>query len=161
MITDTTKEIVKGGGFIIHKADSNSTIFTPEDFSEEQIMMRDSVKEFIDREVWPHKERFENKDYEFTKEIMEKAQKHIIDNEDNVETFDETFAVKLTDALDDLRINNYYLMEKEYKFFKKVLRAMNNMRKRFKAGFTESFAFFLNFSSNRIPIFFNINVSSK
>ena len=36
-------------------------------------------------------------------------------------------------------------MEKEYKFFKKVLRAMNSMRKRTKAGFTESFAFFLNF----------------
>ena len=86
-----------------------------------------------------------NTEVKYLKEIMEKAQKHIIDNEDNVETFDETFAVKLTDALDDLRINNYYLMEKEYKFFKKVLRAMNSMRKRFKAGFTESFAFFLNF----------------
>jgi hypothetical protein len=86
-----------------------------------------------------------NTEVKYIKEIMEKAQKHIIDNEDNVETFDETFAVKLTDALDDLRINNYYLMEKEYKFFKKVLRAMNSMRKRVKAGFTESFAFFLNF----------------
>jgi hypothetical protein len=86
-----------------------------------------------------------NTEVKYLKEIMEKAQKHIIDNEDNVETFDETFAVKLTDALDDLRINNYYLMEKEYKFFKKVLRAMNSMRKRVKAGFTESFAFFLNF----------------
>ena len=86
-----------------------------------------------------------NTEVKYLKEIMEKAQKHIIDNEDNVETFDETFAVKLTDALDDFRINNYYLMEKEYKFFKKVLRAMNSMRKRVKAGFTESFAFFLNF----------------
>ena len=48
-----------------------------------------------------------NTEVKYLKEIMEKAQKHIIDNEDNVETFDETFAVKLTDALDDLRINNY------------------------------------------------------
>ena len=86
-----------------------------------------------------------NTEAEYIQEIMDKARKHIIDNENNVETFDETFAVKLTDALDDLRINNYYLMEKEYKFFKKVLRAMNSMRKRVKAGFTESFAFFLNF----------------
>ena len=73
MITDTTKEIVKGGGFIINKTSSHNIIFTPEDFSEEQIMMKESVKEFIDREVWPNRERFENKDYEFTKEIMEKA----------------------------------------------------------------------------------------
>ena len=73
METDITKEIVKGGGFIVKKTSANESIFTPEDFSEEQLMMKDSVKEFIDREVWPHKERFENKDYEFTKEIMEKA----------------------------------------------------------------------------------------
>ena len=86
-----------------------------------------------------------NTEAEYIQEIMDKARKHIIDNENNVQTFDETFAVKLRNALDDFRINNYYLMEKEYKFFKKVLRAMNNMRKRFKAGFTESFAFFLNF----------------
>jgi hypothetical protein len=31
----------------------------PEDFSEEQIMMRDSVKEFVDKEIWPNKDRFE------------------------------------------------------------------------------------------------------
>tara|TARA_B110000444_G_C18851756_1_gene606333 strand:- start:325 stop:2130 length:1806 start_codon:yes stop_codon:yes gene_type:complete len=73
METDITKEIVKGGGFIVKKTSANESIFTPEDFSDEQLMMKDSVKEFIDREVWPHKERFENKDYEFTKEIMEKA----------------------------------------------------------------------------------------
>ena len=86
-----------------------------------------------------------NKEAERIQEIMDKARKHIVDNENNVQTFDETFAVKLRNALDDFRINNYYLMEKEYKFFKKVLRAMNGMRKRVKAGFTESFAFFLNF----------------
>ena len=86
-----------------------------------------------------------NTEAEYIQEIMDKARKHIIDNENNVQTFDETFAVKLRNALDDFRINNYYLMEKEYKFFKKVLRAMNSMRKRVKAGFTESFAFFLNF----------------
>ena len=73
METDTIKEMIKGGGFIVNKTDSKYTIFTPEDFSEEQIMMKESVREFIDREVWPQKERFENKDYKFTKEIMEKA----------------------------------------------------------------------------------------
>ena len=64
--------LLKGGEFMI-KASAPDEIFTPEDFSEEQIMMRDSVKEFIDREVWPHKDRFEKKDYELTKTCMEKA----------------------------------------------------------------------------------------
>ena len=35
--------------------------------------MRDSVKEFVDREIVPHKERFEKKDYALTEEIMQKA----------------------------------------------------------------------------------------
>ena len=86
-----------------------------------------------------------NKEAEHIQEIMDKAHKHVTNNKNSIETFDETFAVKLRNALDDFRINNYYLVEKDYKFFKKVLRAMNSMRKRAKAGFTESFAFFLNF----------------
>lgn len=48
-------------------------IFTPEDFNEEQIMMRESVKEFVDKELWPFKERFEKKDYTLTEETMRKA----------------------------------------------------------------------------------------
>ena len=31
------------------------------------------VKEFVDREIWPHKERFEKADYAFTHELMVKA----------------------------------------------------------------------------------------
>lgn len=67
-----TKSLLKGGEFII-KDSQPEDIFTPEDFSEEQIMMKDSVQEFVDREIWPYKERFEKKDYEFTKQCMQKA----------------------------------------------------------------------------------------
>ena len=48
-------------------------IFTLEDLSEEQRMMRDSTKEFVDRELWAHWERFEKKDYAYTEECMRKA----------------------------------------------------------------------------------------
>ena len=68
----TEKNQLSGGSFIIEN-DTTRQIFTPEDFSEEQLMMKAAVKEFIDREVWPHKERFEKKDYERTKTLMEKA----------------------------------------------------------------------------------------
>ena len=67
-----TKSSVKGGEFII-KDSKPEDIFTPEDFSQEHIMMKESVQEFIDREIWPYKERFEKKDYEFTKQCMQKA----------------------------------------------------------------------------------------
>ena len=63
---------VNGGSFLISKIDPDQ-VFTPEDFSEEQRMMKEAVIEFIDREVWPHKERFEKKDYTFTESLMKKA----------------------------------------------------------------------------------------
>ena len=62
----------RGGQFLIKKTKCND-IFTPEDFNEEQIMMRDSVKEFVDKELWAHKARFEKKDYAYTEECMRKA----------------------------------------------------------------------------------------
>ncbi|MHA3788655.1 acyl-CoA dehydrogenase family protein [Flavobacterium hauense] len=65
-------EIARGGQFLVKETKSED-IFTPEDFSEEQIMMRDTVKEFVDREIWPNKDRFEKKDYALTEETMRKA----------------------------------------------------------------------------------------
>ena len=66
------EDITRGGQFLV-KETKCETIFTPEDFSEEQIMMRDSVKEFVDKEIWPFKDRFEKKDYALTEETMRKA----------------------------------------------------------------------------------------
>ncbi len=67
-----SKNSIKGSEFIIKEL-IPETIFTPEDFSEEQILMRDTVKEFVDREIISERSRFENKDYEYTKEVMQKA----------------------------------------------------------------------------------------
>ncbi|MDG1330308.1 MAG: acyl-CoA dehydrogenase family protein [Flavobacteriaceae bacterium] len=66
------KEIIRGGQFIV-KESKCEDIFTPEDFTEEQKMMKDAVMEFNDREIIPFRDRFENKDYAFTEEIMRKA----------------------------------------------------------------------------------------
>ncbi|MBF6608285.1 MAG: acyl-CoA dehydrogenase family protein [Flavobacterium sp.] len=72
MSTETLQEPTRGGQFIV-KETRCEDIFTPEDFTDEQQMMRDSVKEFVDKEIWPNKDRFENKDYAFTEECMRKA----------------------------------------------------------------------------------------
>ncbi|WP_395064094.1 acyl-CoA dehydrogenase family protein [Flavobacterium sp.] len=66
------ENITRGGQFLV-KETKCEDIFTPEDFSEEQLMMRDSVKEFVDKEIWPNKNRFEAKDYAFTEATMRKA----------------------------------------------------------------------------------------
>ena len=66
------KEIIRGGQFIVKESNCED-IFTPEDFTEEQKMMKDAVMEFNDREIIPFRDRFENKDYAFTEESMRKA----------------------------------------------------------------------------------------
>ena len=66
------KNITRGGEFIIKETACNN-VFTPEDFNEEQLMMKQAVQDFIEKEVLPHRERFENKDYKLTEEVMKKA----------------------------------------------------------------------------------------
>ena len=65
-------DITRGGQFLV-KETKCENIFTPEDFNEEQLMMRDAVKEFVDKEIWPNKPRFESRDFAFTVECMHKA----------------------------------------------------------------------------------------
>ena len=66
MRTSTKHNITRGGQFLVKETKAED-IFTPEDFTEEQKMMRDSVIEFVDREIWPNKERFEKKDMHLRK----------------------------------------------------------------------------------------------
>lgn len=70
--TTTTRGLLRGGQFIV-KETSCEDVFTLEDLSEEQKMMRASTKEFVDRELWAHWERFEKKDYAYTEQCMRKA----------------------------------------------------------------------------------------
>ncbi|GJQ06459.1 acyl-CoA dehydrogenase [Capnocytophaga cynodegmi] len=64
-------ETTRGGEFLV-KETLCENIFTPEDFSQEQILMKDTVKEFVDKEIYPNKPRFEQKDYAYTIEMMKK-----------------------------------------------------------------------------------------
>lgn len=70
-MSDTTTKSLIGGDFLISETKA-AEIFTLEELSEEQKMLRDSIREFIDREVVPQHERFEHKDYALTEECMRK-----------------------------------------------------------------------------------------
>lgn len=73
MSTQTiNKDLIRGGQFLVKETPCED-VFTLEDLNEEQKMMRDSTKEFVDRELWAHWERFEQKDYAYTEECMRKA----------------------------------------------------------------------------------------
>ena len=65
------KTKLKGGEFILKESLSDE-IFTPEDFSEEQLMMKETIIDFMDREIWPDKMKYEEKNYDLTVEAMKK-----------------------------------------------------------------------------------------
>ncbi len=71
-MTTETKELLRGGQFLV-KETKCEDVFTPEDFTEEQTMMKEAVMEFNDREIVPFKTKFEAKDYALTEEVMRKA----------------------------------------------------------------------------------------
>ena len=72
MNTEKTNELLRGGQFLV-KESVCEDIFTPEDFTEEQRMMKEAVMAFNEREIIAHKDRFENKDFALTEEVMRKA----------------------------------------------------------------------------------------
>ena len=47
-------ELLRGGQFLVKETNCED-VFTPEDFTEEQQMMKEAVMEFNDREIIPHK----------------------------------------------------------------------------------------------------------
>ena len=55
------KKAIKGGEFLLTKSDY-TTIFTPEDYTEEQKMFRSSMRDFLNKEVEPIKEKFDTKE---------------------------------------------------------------------------------------------------
>ena len=64
--------MIKGGEFLIKDQEAKD-IFIPEEFGEDQLMMASATKEFVEKELDPHREQFEKKDYQLTEDCMKKA----------------------------------------------------------------------------------------
>ncbi|MFZ9387420.1 MAG: acyl-CoA dehydrogenase family protein [Chitinophagaceae bacterium] len=66
------KTILKGGEWLIRES-SPADIFIPEDFQEEQIMVRDMCNQFLDAEVYPNLDRIDNLEPGLMKSLLTKA----------------------------------------------------------------------------------------
>src|SRR5215470_9804287 len=62
----------KGGSFLIEET-AGEDIFTPEDFSEEQTMIRDMTEQFVEDEVQPQVEKIEHKDWNVTVNLLRRC----------------------------------------------------------------------------------------
>ena len=65
------KSVLKGGEFIVKDAQPED-IFVPEEFNEEQLMIRDTVRDFLNTEVLPNAARIEKQEEGLTVSILEK-----------------------------------------------------------------------------------------
>lgn len=66
------KEIIKGGGFLLQETQPG-TVYSPEDFSDEQRMIGQTTQEFFDKEVIPKHDLIESKDYEVQRQLIKEA----------------------------------------------------------------------------------------
>lgn len=67
------KQAIKGGEFLIRETQA-SDIFTPEDFNEEQKMIRQQCEDFLAKEVWPKLDEIDSmKNPKLMPEILDKA----------------------------------------------------------------------------------------
>ena len=71
-VVEEAKLGMKGGGFLLETIRPEET-FAPEDFSEEQKMIAQTVEDFMDQEVLPLVPRIEEKELQCTVDLLRKA----------------------------------------------------------------------------------------
>ncbi len=64
--------VTKGGSFLINESPAED-VFTPEDFSEEQTMIRDMTEQFVEEEVVPQVAKIEAKDWSVTTGLLKRC----------------------------------------------------------------------------------------
>ncbi|MBN2524015.1 MAG: acyl-CoA dehydrogenase family protein [Bacteroidales bacterium] len=65
-------ENLKSGEFLVKEVEKDS-IFIPEEFDEEQLMIKQTCQDFLETEVYPNIEQLEKQDRELMKEILKKS----------------------------------------------------------------------------------------
>ncbi len=66
------KEYLKSGEFLVREVEAND-VFVPEEFDEEQQMIAQTCKDFLEAEVYPHLDQLDSGDRELMKEILKKS----------------------------------------------------------------------------------------
>src|SRR5690606_32918136 len=68
----TKKTTIKGGEFVIRETAAND-VFIPEDFDEEQVMIRQTCDDFLEAEIFPNLERIDAQEEGLMESLLDKA----------------------------------------------------------------------------------------
>src|SRR5258705_2506495 len=66
------KNTIPGGSFLLESR-SFENVFTPEDFSEQHLLIAQTAEEFAQNEIVPNIDKMEHKDFAVTRELLKKA----------------------------------------------------------------------------------------
>jgi butyryl-CoA dehydrogenase len=96
--TTVTGAKVRGGGFLLEERNPEE-VFTPEDFSEQHVLIAQTTEEFATNEVVPNIEKMEHKDFSVNRELVRKAGELGLSSVDIPEEYGGTQMDKVTSAI--------------------------------------------------------------
>lgn len=68
-----TDQLTYRGASFLHSSSQHETIFTPEDFTAEHLLIAETARKFIEKEVRPHNDQIEGGDFELVRLLLGKA----------------------------------------------------------------------------------------
>jgi alkylation response protein AidB-like acyl-CoA dehydrogenase len=71
-MTNQTDQLIKGGSFLIEDV-AKERVFTPEDFSDEQLMIAKTTEDYVTNEVLPQVEHLENHEFDRSVKLLKQA----------------------------------------------------------------------------------------
>ena len=105
-VTATPAGRISGGSFLIEQREP-SEVFTPEDFTEQHLLIAQTAEEFANKEIVPNMEKMEHKDFAVTRELLRKAGELGLSGVDVPEQYGGMQLDKITSALIADRIAKY------------------------------------------------------
>src|SRR5438552_2387450 len=105
-VTALPKISVAGGSFLIEERTPDE-VFTPEDFSEQHLLIAQTAEEFANKEIVPNIEKLEHKDFALLRELVRKAGELGLSGADVPEQYGGMQMDKVTSALIADRLAKY------------------------------------------------------
>jgi len=97
---------ISGGSFLIEDRTPDE-VFTPEDFTEQHLLIAQTAEEFANKEIVPNAEKMEHKDFAVTRELVRKAGELGLSGVDVPEQYGGMQLDKVTSAIVADRLAKY------------------------------------------------------
>src|SRR5246127_130696 len=105
-VTAVPANKIRGGGFLIEERVPED-VFTPEDFSEQHLLIAQTAEEFANKEIVPNIENMEQKNFAITRELVKKAGELGLSGVDVPEQYGGMQMDKVTSAIIADRLAKY------------------------------------------------------